>query len=193
MAIIGYARVSTFGQSLKDQVERLKVNGAENIYQEKFTGSTTNRPVFSKVLEQLQADDVLMVTKLDRLARNTREALEVIDNLRDRQVKINVLNMGIVDDSPIGKVVTTLLLSVAEMERDMIVQRTTEGKEYAKKHNPQYKEGRPHRRITPKYRTMYEFLKTHSYSETAQAFELSRSTVYQVKKQIEKEQEENNS
>lgn len=187
MSTIGYARVSTLGQSLRDQVERLKSNGAEKIYQEKFTGTTTNRPVFSKVVEQLQEGDVLMVTKLDRLARNTREALEVIDELRKRQVKINVLNMGVVDDSPIGKVVTTLLLSVAEMERDMIVQRTTEGKEYARKHNPNYREGRPKRRITPKYRTVYEYLKTHSYTETARAFEIARSTVYNVKKQIDEE------
>ena len=77
----GYARVSTTDQKLANQIELLKLAGAEKIFQEKFTGTTTERPEFQKLLRVLKTGDTLIVTKLDRFARNTREALAIIQEL----------------------------------------------------------------------------------------------------------------
>lgn len=91
----------------------------------------------------MEPGDTLTITKLDRLARNTREALHIIEGLMKRDIAINVLNLGQIENTSIGRLIYTILLSVAELERDMIVERTQEGKAYAKKHNPNFKEGRP--------------------------------------------------
>ncbi|CAI2681699.1 Transposon gamma-delta resolvase (plasmid) [Apilactobacillus kunkeei] len=124
-----------------------------------------------------------MVTKLDRLARNTREALNVLNELQDKNIKINILNLGLIDNSSIGKFTTTVLLAVAEMERDMIVNRTQEGKKYAKKHNPNYREGRRTRltgKNKDKYPAIYEYKQSHTAEETAKAFNVSIRTVFYV-------------
>ena len=136
MTEYGYARVSTKGQSLNDQVSQLMEIGIDksNIYSEKFTGTTTNRPKFEELTKLVKPGDTITVTKLDRLARNTREALNVLDPLMNNGIKFNVLNIGILENSTIGRLVKTILLAVAEMERDMIVDRTQEGKRYARLH-----------------------------------------------------------
>ena len=138
----GYARVSTEGQHLEAQVAALKQSGIEKIYTEKYTGTTTNRPVFDKLLNKLQPKDVLVVTKLDRFARNTHEGLEVMQTLFDRHVAIHILNLGLIDESPTGKLIFTIFSAFAQFERDLIVTRTQEGKTYARMHNPNFKEGR---------------------------------------------------
>lgn len=139
----GYARVSTTDQKLENQIELLTNAGAKIIYQEKFTGTTTKRPEFNKLLKALKADDTLIITKLDRFARNTKEALEIIQELFNRDVKVNILNMGIIDNTPTGQLIFTIFSAFAQFERDMIVTRTQEGKAYAKLHDQHFKEGRP--------------------------------------------------
>lgn len=156
----GYARVSTVNQSLDSQISELKKAGVptEKIYSDTISGLNTNRNGFNAVLKVLNPGDTLIVTKLDRLARNTREALNVINDLQDKNVLINILNLGMIDNSSVGKFMTTVLLAVAEMERDMIVNRTQEGKIYAKETNPNYKEGRRKRlqsKNKDKYRAIY--------------------------------------
>ena len=190
MTKYGYARVSTTAQSLDDQIEQLEAQGIEpnNIYAEKFTGTKTDRPQFNKVLKQLSKGDELIVTKLDRLARNSREALDIIEPLMDNGVEINVLNVGKLNNTTVGKLTYQILLAVAELERNTIVERTQEGKEYARKHNKNYKEGRPRRTITRYYENIYKYLKNgHSYTETEKFFNISRSTIYRIKKQIEQD------
>lgn len=140
---IGYARVSTNDQKLESQLELLKNAGAEVIYQEKMTGKTTHRPEFEKILQMIRSDDTLIITKLDRFARNTREALEIVQDLFSRGVKINILNMGIIDDTPTGQLTFTIFSAFAQFERDMILTRTQEGKNYARENDPYFKEGRP--------------------------------------------------
>lgn len=122
---IGYARVSTIEQNLKPQIEQLKQAGAEKIYSEKYTGTTTERPVFDEVMKTLKSGDTLIVTKLDRLARNLGEALRVVDALFSRQ---DVLNLGRIDNTPSGKLIFNVFMSFAQFERDLIVTRTQEGK-----------------------------------------------------------------
>lgn len=140
----GYARVSTREQKLEAQVEDLKQAGAKKIIQEKYTGTTVKRPAFDKLVHQTLLDgDTLIVTKLDRFARNTAEALETLDLLKKKGVKVNILNVGTFDDSATGKLMFTMFSAFAQFERDLIVTRTMEGKKYAKEHDPDYHEGRP--------------------------------------------------
>ncbi|MDR2833360.1 MAG: recombinase family protein [Streptococcaceae bacterium] len=146
--IYGYARVSTKGQDLSVQLSELKKAGASKIFAEKFTGRTLNRPEFQKLCECLTSNDTVMVTKLDRFARNTREALNTLEPLLEKGVKVYVLNLGLIENSVLGKFFLRTLLSVAEMERDMILERTQEGKIWAKMNKPDYKEGRP-LKLTP--------------------------------------------
>lgn len=138
----GYARVSTEGQHLETQVAELKKSGIDKIYTEKFTGTTVNRPVFEKLLKHLKPTDILVVTKLDRFARNTHEGLEVMQTLFDRHIAVHILNLGLIDESPTGKLIFTIFSAFAQFERDLIVTRTQEGKTYARLHNPNFREGR---------------------------------------------------
>ncbi|NUF26398.1 recombinase family protein [Lactobacillus mellis] len=126
--IIGYARVFTAGQDLAGQIEELKNKGAEKIYSEKFTGTRVDRPVFERVLKKLKKGDTLMVTKLDRFARNTVEAIQVVQKLFNSQIAVHILNIGIIEDNPTGRLTFNIFSAFAEFERDMIVTRTQEGK-----------------------------------------------------------------
>lgn len=144
--IYGYARVSTKkqakdGNSLEAQEKTLIENGATKIYYESFTGTTKTRPELDKLMGVLQEGDTLMVTKLDRMARSTRDGLDIIETLLDKGVYINILNMGKFDNTPTGKLMRTIFFAFAEFERDMIVMRTGEGKEI-KREKGELKEGR---------------------------------------------------
>ena len=135
--IYGYARVSTKGQSangnsLKAQEKLLKENGAEIIFTDSFTGTKIDRPEFDKLLEVISEGDTLVVTKLDRFARSVSQASELITNLIDQGIKVNVLNLGVLDNSSVSTLMRNVLLSFAQFERDMIVERTQEGKEIAR-------------------------------------------------------------
>lgn len=152
----GYARVSTTDQKLENQLEALKIAGADKIYQEKFTGTTTERPEFTKLLQQLNPDDTLIVTKLDRFARNTREALDIIQDLFNREIKVNIINMGLIDNTPTGQLIFTIFSAFAQFERDMIVTRTQEGKAYAKRNDPHFREGRPQTYTDEQMRLAYQ-------------------------------------
>lgn len=145
--IYGYARVSTkgqdmYGNGLQEQTAKLLEAGCEEIYSDRFTGTTINRPQFSKLLSILKEGDTLVVTKLDRFARTATDGANTVRELVDRGVVVNVLNMGKADNSPVGKMVLTILFSFSEFERDLIVERTTSGKEVAKAKDPNWREGR---------------------------------------------------
>lgn len=185
MTIYGYARVSTRGQNLREQIKQLKDAGVdkENIFHEKFTGVKSNRPEFQKMLSILKKNDTIIVTKLDRFARNTREALGIIEPLLDSEVTIKVLNLGTIENTPMGKMSVRTLLSVAEKERDMILERTQEGKAFAKKNNPNYREGRPKSTLNKQKLHAFELLQSgKSYREVALMTDFSKSTLQRIKK-----------
>ncbi len=145
--IYGYARVSTRGQqingnSLEEQRQKLLEIGCNEIIEEQFTGATTNRPLFDDILNKLMSGDTLAVTKLDRFARNVEEGINTIKMLFERGVKVHVLNIGLLEDSPMGKFFLTTLLAVADLERSMIVERVQAGKEIART-KAGFREGRP--------------------------------------------------
>ena len=191
MVKYGYARVSTAGQDLETQIEELRKQGCKetNIFAEKFTGTKTKqRKELQRLLDVIKPGDELIVTKLDRLGRKTVDIIKLIDELLKQGIVVNVLSMGRLDNSASGRLMTTVVLAFAEFERDMIVQRTTEGKAYARKHNKDFKEGRPKRKITDRYRKVYEYKQNHTYKETEQMCGVSRSTIQRIVKQIEEDE-----
>ena len=187
--IYGYARVSTKGQakdgnSLEYQEEELKKAGASKIFQESFTGTKTNRPVLDKLLKQLNDGDTVVVTKLDRIARNAKSGLELIDQILDKGCSIRILNMGMFDTTPTGKLMRTVMLAFAEFERDMIVQRTQEGKSIAKQ-NKDFKEGRPKKYSPDQMKHAYELLQQgNTYSVIERMTGISKSTLIRYKNKM---------
>lgn len=137
----GYARVSTNEQELASQMELLSNAGAEKIYSEKFTGTKRERPQLDELLKVLCPADELIVTKLDRLSRSVQQGTALISELQARGIVVNILNMGRIDQSPNGTLMLNIFLAFAQFERDMIVQRTQEGKEYQRQHNPNFRDG----------------------------------------------------
>ena len=190
MTRYGYARVSTLDQDLSAQIETLINKGvpSENIFAEKFTGHTNKRPQFEQLCVVLRPNDELIVTALDRLGRKTSEVTTFLDWCTENDIVVDVLNMGRLDNTPGGKLLRNVMSAFAQFERDMIVERTREGKERAKRLNPNFKDGRPRAPITPRKRHAYELLQTHSYTETEKLTGFSRSTLQRIKKRIEEEQ-----
>lgn len=190
----GYARVSGLSQDLKLQVKQLEAQGVprENIYAEKFTGTKEDRPEWLKLSKQLRKDDEVVFTKVDRIGRSVKVAVDIVDDLLRRGVKVYVIQLGgyINNKSATGKMMFNFLTIMAEFEHDMIVDRLATGKAYAKEHNPNYREGRPKRKITNRYRKVYEVSKKHSIRETALITGVSESTVKRIKRQVKQEEEE---
>lgn len=172
----GYARVSTAGQELGVQLAALDAEGCEIIFKEKHTGAKINRPEFNELLAHLEDGDTLVVTKLDRLARNTEEGIKVIRELFERDVKVHILNLGILENTPIGKFFLTTLLAVAELERNMIAERMAEGKSIAKKREG-FTEGRPKKFTTKQIEHAVTLLADHSYKQVEEITGISKSTL----------------
>lgn len=176
MTKYGYGRVSTVNQDLEAQIQALQQEGCEEILTEKFTGTTTERPVFNNLLSQLNECDTLVVTKLDRLARNTREGIEVIEKLFAKNVKVHVLNVGLLENTTMGRFFLTTLLAVAEMERNLIIERTQEGKAVAKQ-RADFKEGRPKKYTKKQLDHALKLLETNSYKEVGALTNISVATL----------------
>ena len=130
MATVGYARVSTTGQSLDTQLTALA--GCEKIFREKISGAKDDRPELQALLEFVREGDAVQVTKLDRLARNTRHLLEVSEFLQGKGVALNILNIGINTATPTGKLMLTMIGAIATFEREMMLERQAEGIAMAK-------------------------------------------------------------
>lgn len=182
----GYARVSTKsqakdGNSLEAQKNELMAAGCEEIFSDTYTGKQTHRPELDKLLELLQPGDKLVITKLDRIARSVLQGIELIDSLIEHGITVHVLNMGLMDDSPTGRLIRNVMLCFAEFERDMILQRTREGKEVAKQ-KPEYKEGRPKKYTQEQINLALELLDgPYSYSDVVKLTGISKSTLIRAK------------
>ena len=185
--IYGYARVSTKGQakdgnSLEAQEKALKEAGAAKIYTDAFTGTKTDRPEFDKLIAEIQEGDTLVVTKLDRFARSMSQGSELVSELIDKGIKVYILNIGIMDNTPTSKLIRNVFFAFAEFERDMIVERTQEGKAIAK-HNPDYKEGRPKKYSKKQMAHALELLENHSYKQVEDLTGISKSTLIRAKRE----------
>lgn len=197
--IYGYCRVSSKGQldnySLEQQQEEIlnKYNNAK-IVQEQFTGTTTDRPKLTELIKEIEKNDTLVVTKLDRLARNTEEGIHLIKKLFEKGVSVHVLNVGLLENTTMGQFFITTLLAVAEMERNMIVERTQAGKAIAKQKEG-FKEGRPKKFNKKQLDNALSMLTIngglYSYNEVSEILEISKSTlIREVKRRKSTMQEE---
>jgi DNA invertase Pin-like site-specific DNA recombinase len=131
--IVGYGRVSTDGQTLDAQLAALRNAGAEKVFAEKISGARSDRRQLQRAIEALASGDVLLVTRLDRLARSTRDLLNVLDAVAKRGAGFRSIADPIVDTtSPHGKLILAILGALAEFERSMILSRTSEGRQRAK-------------------------------------------------------------
>ncbi|ADY24847.1 putative site-specific recombinase (plasmid) [Bacillus thuringiensis serovar finitimus YBT-020] len=184
----GYARVSTLNQDLESQIQMLQKEGCEEIYSEKFTGTKFDRPKFQELLSVVETGDTLVVTKLDRFARSAENAIQTIRMLFEKGVKVHILNMGVVEDTPTGRLMFNIMSSFAEFERDMIVERTQEGKAIAKM-NPDFKEGRPKKYNKKQIEHALDLLKTKSYRQVEEMTGISVSTLQREKRKRSAEKE----
>jgi len=132
MAAIGYVRVSTQDQDLTGQLEALTAAGATTIFREKISGARADRPQMAKLMASLKEGDVILVTKLDRLGRSTRELLDLIERIGKASAAFRSLGDPLFDTtSSQGRLLSTLLAAIAEFERDLIRERTGDGRKRA--------------------------------------------------------------
>lgn len=185
--IYGYARVSTKGQSkdgngLEVQTKALKEAGAEKIYVDVFSGTKRERPEFEKLLDKIQAGDTLAVAKLDRFARSMMQGSELVSGLIERGIRVYILNIGVMDNTPASKLIRNVFFAFAEFERDMIVERTMEGKSIAKQ-DPDFREGRPKKFNKKQIEHALNLLENHSYRQVEELTGISKSTLIRAKKE----------
>ena len=183
----GYARVSSIvqlkGNSLEEQTKELLAAGVgrKDIIMEQFSGKSAERPKFKALLSKLSPGDELVCCKLDRFARNAEDGLRIVRELSERNIIVNILNIGRIDTSAAGKLLLTVMLAFAEFERTMILERTAAGKAIAKT-KAGYREGRP-----PVSKQVIEhaleLLETHSYNEVHAMTNVSKSTLQRYSKQ----------
>lgn len=147
----GYGRVSTMHQDLEAQTQELK------------------------------KEDTLVVTKLDRFARSTSDAIKTVEKLLDNGVKVHALNMGLVENTPKGRLIFSVMSAFAEFERDMIVERTQEGKNIAKQRSD-FREGRPNKFGKMQINHALELLNNNSYKDVEEMTGISKSTLIRAKK-----------
>lgn len=134
MKTIGYARVSTTGQTLDAQIEHLHAAGAEPVFQETASGARADRPALRRALAALDAGDVLTVTRLDRLARSTRDLLDIAAAIEAKGARMRSIADPWADTTtPTGRLILTVLGGLAEFERSLIRERTGEGRARARK------------------------------------------------------------
>jgi DNA invertase Pin-like site-specific DNA recombinase len=130
--IYGYARVSTKEQNLATQIEQLRSYKCDRIIEEKFTGVTLKRPLLESLLSELEAGDKLIISRVDRLGRNTRELLDLVADLQERDVSLYIIELGIEATHRNGKLFLTILSALAENERELLAEKRQAGIKLAK-------------------------------------------------------------
>ena len=177
MPLYGYARVSTREQDLSSQDAELRAAGCAKVFREKASGAKTDRPELAKVIRRLEKDDVLVVVRLDRLARSTRDLLNVLDEVGKRGAGFRSLKDTWADTTtPHGKLMVTVLGGLAEFERTLIAARTGEGRMRAKERGVLF--GRPHK-MTPHQRqeALQRLAAGETYADLARAYNVDATTI----------------
>jgi DNA invertase Pin-like site-specific DNA recombinase len=177
MTTYGYARVSTDGQTLNAQLTPLKAAGADRVFSEKQSGAKTDRAALTKVLASLSAGDVLLVTRLDRLARSTRDLLNVLATVSERGAAFRSLSDPWADTTtPHGRLMLTVLGGLAEFERSLILARTSEGRARAMARGAKF--GRPSK-LTPHQIAEAKARRANGepVAEIGRSFNVSHSTI----------------
>jgi DNA invertase Pin-like site-specific DNA recombinase len=177
MTSYGYARVSTDGQSLAAQDAQLHAAGCVKVFAEKISGARTNRPELAKVLKRLDTGDVLIVTRLDRLARSTRDLLNTLDDIAKRGADFKSLHDTWADTtSAHGRLMVTILAGLAEFERELILARTSDGRTRAKARDVKF--GRP-TALTPHQRqeAIQRLANGEVQADLARSYGVSQATI----------------
>lgn len=178
--LIGYARVSTEDQHLTLQQVALKGAGCERIYEEKLSGAQRARPELNRLLDQLRAGDVVVVSRLDRLARSTRDLLEIAEQLKAVEAGLRSLHEPWADTtSPAGRMVLTVFAGIAEFERELIHERTRSGRVAAQARGVRF--GRP-TKLTGDQLLLAERLvgEGRSIPAVAKLLKVHRATLYRA-------------
>jgi DNA invertase Pin-like site-specific DNA recombinase len=177
MTVYGYARVSTDGQSLTSQDPELHAAGCAKVYAEKISGTRSNRPELANVLKRLDTGDVLIVTRLDRLARSTRDLLNILDDIAKRGAGFKSLHDAWADTtSAHGRLMVTILAGLAEFERELILARTSDGRARAKARGVRF--GRP-AALTPHQRAeaLQRLANGEVQADLARSYGVSQATI----------------
>lgn len=182
---IGYARCSTSGQSLDIQLDKLKLAGCEKIFTDKVSGKSTNRKGLQDMLSYSRELDEIFCTKLDRLGRNTRDMISIIEELNSNNVHVTFIDDGISTVGTMGRMTITILAAVAQAERERILERTNEGREAAVKRG--VKMGRKQQITdTQKQEIVFMFREGGlTKSELARINGVSRTKLYQILEEYE--------
>jgi len=177
---IGYARVSTLDQHLDLQMQALKKAGCKRIFREKVSGVSRQRPEFQRMLEQLRDGDTVIVWKLDRLARSTRDLLETMETIREVGARFQSLSEPWADTTThAGKLIMTVFAGIAEFERDLIRERTTTGRDAARDRGVSF--GRP-RKLNPEQTKLAQRLISEGkpVRQIAETFNVHAATIYRL-------------
>jgi DNA invertase Pin-like site-specific DNA recombinase len=177
MTVYGYARVSTAGQTLVSQDAQLHAAGCAKVYAEKVSGAKTDRPELAKLIRRLEAGDVLMVTRLDRLARSTRDLLNILDAIGKAGAGFKSLSDAWADTTtPHGRLMLTILGGLAEFERELILARTGDGRARAKAKGVRF--GRP-RKLTPHQRqeALQRLAAGETQADVARTYNVDATTI----------------
>ena len=177
MPLFGYARVSTRDQDLAAQDAELRRAGCAKVFKEKASGAKTDRPELAKAIGRLEPGDVLVVTRLDRLARSTRDLLNVIKEISDRGAGFKSLKDAWADTtSAHGRLMLTVLGGLAEFERELIRARTGEGRKRAKERGVRF--GRP-RKMTPHQRqeALQRLAAGETMADVARTYNVDATTI----------------
>lgn len=182
---IGYARVSTEEQHLDMQLTALRKAGCKKIFQEKISGTKWERPELHKMLESLKTGDVVVVWRLDRLARSTKMLLEITDRIMDAGSKFTSISEPWADTtSPGGKMIMTVFAGIAEFERDLIRARTGAGREEAVKRGVKF--GRPSKMTLKQLKLARRLLaEGNSVRDVAESFGVHYTTLYRLLRDAE--------
>lgn len=195
MTLYGYARVSAADQNLDTQIEQLKEHGCTEIFQETITGVAARKPVFEKLLSIVQPGDSIVVTRIDRLGRDTLQMLTLIEELNKRGVRLEILNLPFDANNSMGKALMQVAMVFAQLERDMIKEKQRAGIELAKKRGV-YR-GRPHT-YTERHKGLQHALELFrnrdkngmTVDQISEITGISRATIYRAARQQKSEKTE---
>jgi DNA invertase Pin-like site-specific DNA recombinase len=179
--IYGYARVSTRFQKLEDQVAELERAGAGQIFKERESGARTDRRQLRRLLRLIEEDDTLIVTRLDRLARSTRDLLNILDQVNQAGAQFRSLHDGWADTTtPHGRLMLTMLGGLAEFERELIRARTSEGRARAKARGQRL--GGPSFALTPHQRqeVIERRARGEPVKQLARSYNVSERTIFRL-------------
>jgi len=179
--IVGYARVSSVGQSLDIQIAALKAAGCTKIFSEKLSGTTAARPQFQAMRSYVREGDVVVVCKMDRLSRSVQHLLDFIQYMNDQKVHVRILNQNLDTATPTGRMMVTMLAAVAEFENELRRERQVEGIAAAKAKGTKF--GRK-AKLNPEALATLREMKAERVpvSEIATRFNISVASVYRLAK-----------